>query len=192
MWKLFYDGACQGNPGKTGLGVVLVSPEGSEAATIAKAGQFGTNNTAEYDALYLGLKLALHHKVDALAVYGDSQLVTNQVTGKFKCEKPELKKRLAAVKQLLSQFESVSIEWIRRNKNERADELSKQGLSKCENKASEEPTDIKVIPHPGVGFTVIEDSVIHAINFKPNLNCTCQEWVDQAECRHVRYLKSLC
>ena len=53
MWTLYFDGICSSSG--SGAGVVLIPPEG-EPEPIAFKLEFGnTNNTAEYEALLLGI-----------------------------------------------------------------------------------------------------------------------------------------
>ena len=49
-----------------------------------------TNNTAEYEALLTGLKLAIEVRVEHLKVYSDSQLVVNQVKGTNQMKEPSI------------------------------------------------------------------------------------------------------
>ena len=47
-----------------------------------------TNNQSEYSALILGLKEALTRDIKCLQVYGDSQLIINQINGEYKVRNP--------------------------------------------------------------------------------------------------------
>lgn len=42
-----------------------------------------TNNVAEYEELVTGLRMAIKWKIKTLHVYGDSQLVINQVNDEY-------------------------------------------------------------------------------------------------------------
>ena len=42
-----------------------------------------TNNAEEYEALILGLKLLKELKIKKVCIYGDSELVSNQVKGVY-------------------------------------------------------------------------------------------------------------
>jgi ribonuclease HI len=50
-----------------------------------------TNNIAEYEALVLGLRTAKDTAIDFLAVFGDSELVINQVRNIHKDKKQRIK-----------------------------------------------------------------------------------------------------
>ena len=68
-WKLYFDGTVN-NKG-TGLGVILVTPEG-ETIPMAKKLDFKvTNNMAEYKACIYGVEAALVAEAKDLLVYGD-------------------------------------------------------------------------------------------------------------------------
>jgi ribonuclease HI len=50
-----------------------------------------TNNIAEYEALVLGLRVAKDMAIDCLAIFGDSELVINQVRNIYQAKKLRLK-----------------------------------------------------------------------------------------------------
>lgn len=60
-----------------------------------------TNNNVEYEALILGLILAIDMKYDYLNIYGDSLLIINQVKGIYGYNHPHLKLYKALVETLL-------------------------------------------------------------------------------------------
>lgn len=76
---IFCDGACQGNPGKSGSGLVVYNSNGS---TLYLSGAFdsnGTNNTAELIALREALRISASIK-DKCIIKSDSQYSINCVT----------------------------------------------------------------------------------------------------------------
>ena len=83
-----------------------------------------TNNRAEYSGLILGLQKALEMNIKEIHVQGDSLLVVNQMTGKYKCNSPNLLDLHDTAKALEKGFVKVHYEHILRNFNKRADELS--------------------------------------------------------------------
>lgn len=86
----------------------------------------GTHNTAEYQALILGLRLALAHGERRVVVKGDSKLVVNQVNGDWKTKHATLRPLRTQARELLERFESARVKWIPREKNQRADKLGRQ------------------------------------------------------------------
>ena len=51
---------------------------------------FNINNTAEYDALILGLELAVQKEVQKLLMRGDSLLIIQHVLGNFEVKEQQL------------------------------------------------------------------------------------------------------
>jgi len=127
-YSLYFDGACKGNPGPAGAGYVLYQGSREVSYKYEFVGTNETNNVAEYHALVLGLKQSLSYGVRNLIVYGDSLLVINQVTGKFKVNSHKLNKYYEFAVELSKQFESVRFQHIPREKNKRADELANLSL----------------------------------------------------------------
>ena len=74
-WRLQVDGGSRGNPGPAGAGAVLFDPAGEKKGEVSRYLGETTNNVAEYQALLLGLKMALDLGVKNLEIFADSQLV---------------------------------------------------------------------------------------------------------------------
>jgi ribonuclease HI len=85
----YVDGGSLGNPGPSGIGVVI---EGCEGGTVRIARWIGRqdNNVAEYVALLEALQYALSLKAEALHVYSDSQVVVRQMRGEYNCQSSRL------------------------------------------------------------------------------------------------------
>jgi ribonuclease HI len=85
----YVDGGSLGNPGPSGIGVVI---EGGAGGTIRIARWIGRqdNNVAEYVALLEALQCALALKARTLHVYSDSQVVVRQMRGEYACRSPRL------------------------------------------------------------------------------------------------------
>jgi ribonuclease HI len=73
---IYTDGACSGNPGRGGYGVVLMS--GSHRKEISEGFRLTTNNRMELLAVIKGLE-ALKKKDTTVKLYTDSQYVANAV-----------------------------------------------------------------------------------------------------------------
>ncbi|KAL0294379.1 UNVERIFIED_CONTAM: hypothetical protein Scaly_2913000 [Sesamum calycinum] len=87
-WKMYFDGASHKEGASAG--VVFVTSEGEVLPYSFTLTQNCSNNIAEYQVLILGLKIAVDAKQLPLKVYGDSQLVVNQLLGLYEVKKPEL------------------------------------------------------------------------------------------------------
>ena len=91
MYSLFFDGACRGNPGPASFGGVIYNEKGEELDTFKSYIGMATNNVAEYCGLLGGLNRCRDLNIKHLSVYGDSNLVIQQVQGKWKVKHPKLK-----------------------------------------------------------------------------------------------------
>lgn len=60
-------------------GIILVSPTNEVIPMASKLGFECINNMDEYEALILGLKVVVTLKIKDMEIYGDSQLVINQI-----------------------------------------------------------------------------------------------------------------
>ncbi|CAL9017512.1 unnamed protein product [Prunus brigantina] len=78
MWQLHVDGAS--NHKGAGAGVVIITPDGTLLEQAITLGFSASNNEAEYEALLAGLRLAKELSIKRLAIYSDSQLITNQAS----------------------------------------------------------------------------------------------------------------
>src|SRR5438128_3166527 len=118
----FVDGGSLGNPGPSGIGVVI---EGSETGTIRIAKWIGRqdNNVAEYVALLEALQCALSLKAQSLHVYSDSQVVVRQMTGQYNCRSSRLYS-LNWVCRKLSRALIFTISYIPRENNAEANSLA--------------------------------------------------------------------
>src|SRR4051812_15565129 len=71
-WGLIFDGAS--NAHCHGIGVVIITLQGSHFPFTARICFDCTNNIAEYEACIMGLEEALNLRIKILDVYGDSAL----------------------------------------------------------------------------------------------------------------------
>jgi ribonuclease HI len=142
--KMWFDGGTFPlNPGHGGCGVVL-EVEGQEYSFWEYIGQQETNNRAEYGGLLLGLKKALELGVTHLQVYGDSQLVINQVTGSYACRNAGLIPLWQEARQLTGRFQSCDFQWIPREQNQKADYAAGQAIQSMMGQTAEIPDDLPV------------------------------------------------
>jgi ribonuclease HI len=87
-----------------------------------------TNNEAEYLALIDGLKAVADWKPDRLEIYLDSNLVVEQIKGKYRVKKPELQPLHKQAMELLAGLGEVVISHVEREKNRGADALANMAL----------------------------------------------------------------
>ncbi|XP_057723383.1 uncharacterized protein LOC130939282 [Arachis stenosperma] len=127
-WKLHVDGAS--NQAFGGAGIILESPAGVVYEQSIKFEFPVSNNQAEYEALIGGLALATEVGATRLEICSDSQIVTFQVNGSYQARDPLLQKYLEKVRDLSRKFEEVTIQHVPRERNTRADLLSKLASTK--------------------------------------------------------------
>ena len=122
------DGGARGNPGPAAAAAVATSTEGEvlgeRNAYIGEA----TNNVAEYRALLLGLELARELGATEVEVINDSELVARQIGGEYKVKHAGLKPLFIEAMRELREFDSWAVRAVRREHNERADELVNEAL----------------------------------------------------------------
>ncbi len=126
--RLFTDGAARGNPGPAGLGISIEDENGLKLRPMHKWIGKATNNEAEYQALIEGLKAVRSWKPDRLELRLDSDLVVQQIQGKFKVKEPRLKVLHAEAKALLQEFPDWEIKHVDREQNKRADHLANMAI----------------------------------------------------------------
>eukprot|EP00253_Pinus_taeda_P012019 PITA_12019 len=129
--RLYFGGACRGNPGNAGIGFLLIDSKGEVIERFSSfLGYQFTNNAAEFKALICGLQHAKDHGITAIKAYGDSELVCRQVNGDCKIKKEWLWRYCVEAWQLLDRFESHEVVHVRREENEAADALANQGIDR--------------------------------------------------------------
>lgn len=87
-WRMFFDGSCMQNG--LGVGVLFVSSHGYTIPKSYKLLFPCTNNIAKYEALTNGLKMAIEWRITELHIYGDSQLIINQVNEEYQTKDEKL------------------------------------------------------------------------------------------------------
>ncbi len=121
---LYCDGASSGNPGPSGIGIVIENTSGSELAAWGEHIGKSTNNAAEYTALIRGLEKALEMGVKKVEVRTDSQLMERQLVGIYRVKSASLKPLFEKAASLLRDFENWAVNHIDREYNKKADKLA--------------------------------------------------------------------
>src|SRR6202521_1853977 len=114
----YIDGGSFGNPGPSGIGVVI---SGAADGTIRIARWIGQqdNNVAEYVALLEALQCALLLKARALRVFSDSEVMVKERSGEYSCRRPRLYYLNCICRKLAGTLEFPSSP-VRREKNPEA------------------------------------------------------------------------
>jgi ribonuclease HI len=122
----YVDGGCLGNPGPSGIGVVI-SGVADGPVRIAKWIGHQDNNVAEYAALMEALQYAVARKARKLHVYSDSQVVVRQMTGEYECRSPRLYSLHWTCRKLARSL-TFSISHVKREFNVEANRLAQAAL----------------------------------------------------------------
>jgi len=118
----YVDGGSLGNPGPSGIGVII---DGGEAGPIRISKWIGhqDNNVAEYVALMEALQYAVARKAKALHVYSDSEVVVRQMRGEYTCRSSRLYSLHWTCRKLARAL-SFTISHVPREDNAEANELA--------------------------------------------------------------------
>jgi ribonuclease HI len=129
VWTMYFDGSkrVQG----AGAGVVLISTQGNKLKYVLRMSFLqASNNKAEYEALLHGMKMAKACRATRLKIFGDSNLVIQQVMNR--CE--AISDNMTAYRNLYYYLEGIfdgcEVSHVSRASNEEADNLANIG-SQC-------------------------------------------------------------
>jgi ribonuclease HI len=125
-WLVYCDGAW-GTVG-AGAAAILISPSGIKLRYAARL-QFNneadkcTNNIAECEAILLGLHKLRAIEVQRYTLRTDLKVVARQIKKACIASEPTLERYLAIIRSMESYFKGFTVEYIKRAKNSKADEL---------------------------------------------------------------------
>ena len=112
---MFFDGATRQEG--AGAVVVFVSPQRQILLYSFSLSELCSNNIDEYQALIIGLQMAIE-------IFGDSKLVINQILEKYDVKKEDPIPYCKYAKKLLTNFEAITLDHIPRKENRQADALA--------------------------------------------------------------------
>ncbi len=132
QWELYCDGSALPNPGRMGLGGVLIGPDGVVRHRLSIATtDIGCNNEAELQALLQCLQW-LSKQVPAagiaLRVFSDSRVLVDQLSTPAALPIARLAPLFDQAYRALQRFAQVELQWIPRARNGAADALSRSAL----------------------------------------------------------------
>jgi ribonuclease HI len=124
------DGACEGNPGPAGLGVVII--DGAERRELSEYLGLGTNNIAELTAILRGLETIADRKRPVI-VYSDSQYSIGLLTQNWKAKAN--KELVEELRGLTREFRDLRFVKVAAHSgiplNERVDELARGAITRA-------------------------------------------------------------
>jgi len=136
---IYVDGGARGNPGPSAIGVLFCNEKGVCFKRFGEYLGVMTNNEAEYNAAIFALekfksifgkKLAKETEIE---IRSDSELLVNQMNGKYKISEKNLQPLFLKLWNLKLDFKKVKFKFIPRKKNKEADQLVNHVLDSLKN-----------------------------------------------------------
>jgi ribonuclease HI len=123
VWKMFFDGASSSEG--AGTVVVFISPCQEVMSLSYKLEFEATNNVAEYEALVLGMRAAKEMGIKEIAIFGDAELIIQQVRNSYRAHNQQLRNYRNEVSDLIDNlFLDLNISFIPRGENALANSLA--------------------------------------------------------------------
>ena len=123
------DGAARGNPGPAAIGAVLSdAADGQAVLEISERIGRATNNVAEYAAVIRAVEQAVALRATEVSLLLDSQLLVNQLQGRYKVKAPHLRPLHRKALALLGQLARWQVRYVPREQNHAADRLANMAL----------------------------------------------------------------
>ncbi|HBM17251.1 MAG TPA: ribonuclease H [Lentisphaeria bacterium] len=130
------DGGSRGNPGPAAIGVVFLDDKGNQIHTHKEFIGHATNNEAEYCAIIKALEIlskskwAEENKKNGKVICRlDSQLVVEQVMGRYKVKKDHIFQFVSKINKLINNLDlQLQFMYVPREENKIADKLVNQAL----------------------------------------------------------------
>lgn len=137
--EIYSDGACNNKEDRPDMGLgIAVFIEGGYQEELSRAIHVSstirkeklTSNVAEWFACIEAMRIAsfLKEPNNTIRFFSDSEIIVNQFNGLYYINKPEFRELNTLAHKFAEKASIASITWIPREKNKKADELSKIGL----------------------------------------------------------------
>lgn len=186
------DGLCEPNPGGIATyGWVAYEDQEKigEGYEVVVEGPEATNNVAEYSGIIAALRWLLENNLERKEVVlkSDSQLCIKQLTGEFRVRAPGIIPLYQEATDLLSNFNHIKLEWVRREENEEADELSRKAKEKRQTKNTP-----RVISQGDDIYIVSSESKVntfYTVDMR-NKTCSCPDHtMRKRKCKHIKLIE---
>ncbi|MES2531668.1 MAG: ribonuclease HI family protein [Pseudomonadota bacterium] len=128
VWTVHCDGSAVPNPGRIGLGAVIVAPDGTRQTLSESPSLHGCNNEAELRALMASLLQLRQQGARALRVHSDNSVIVAQLSDPSARPIARLAALFDEARALIASFDSVQLQWIPQHRNGDADALARAAL----------------------------------------------------------------
>jgi ribonuclease HI len=142
LFTIHTDGAARGNPGPAAF-AYTIERAGADDIEVKECLGETTNNVAEYTAVVRALEHARQLGARRVAVLSDSELMVNQMTGRYKVKNEGLRPLYEKARALTDHFDSVTFRHVRREANGRADRLCNEALDGVKGNGAAAPARVK-------------------------------------------------
>lgn len=131
MIRIYTDTAVNGNPGRAGVGILILKGEDQIQLTTPLSGMWD-NHEAEFKAMLDGLTWLVQNDSASELTFGytDSQIVAQSIEKKYVKDRT-FQKYLTEILELMEEFPYISISWLSESENRGADNLARQALQKA-------------------------------------------------------------
>lgn len=126
--SIYADGGSRGNPGPSGIGIVIKEGRKKIKEVFKFIGET-TNNVAEYNALIIALEEARTLGATEILINLDSELIVKQLNGEYKVKDVMMKELFEKALQSLREFDNFEICHIEREMNKEADKLVNKAIN---------------------------------------------------------------
>lgn len=176
MFIGYFDGGSVGNPAIGAIGAYLKDTKGNIIWETSKIVGLKTSIEAEYEAL-----IALLHEIGfrglkRVKIYGDSEVVINQVNSSHKVRQLSSTYRLCAEAQKLMVNRDITLKWIPRHKNTYSDHLCREAYKSISSQ-------INLFPLTESIYLAL-DKEQYAVDIFHKA-CTCPSFKENGTCLHL-------
>lgn len=126
-WVIHCDGSALPNPGRMGLGAVIVAPDGTRQTLSEATHSIGCNNEAELRAVMTALR-RLPPACRHVLVHSDNSILVTQLMQTNAKPLVRLAPLFDEARALMSRFDLVTLKWVPRHRNAEADALARGAL----------------------------------------------------------------
>jgi ribonuclease HI len=115
-----------------GAGILFISPTNEQLHYVLRIHFLASNNAAEYEACFHGLRITVDLGIKRLYVHDDSALVINQLNKDWDTTSKKMDAYCKKIRKLEGKFYGIEYSHVVRDKNQAVDALSKLGSSRAQ------------------------------------------------------------